>query len=57
MTMDVTDNFKSEVMKDKLGMGLFGLGCLFLLLTTYIGLTEIGMWYDILLNGNYKFAG
>jgi uncharacterized membrane protein len=32
--------------EDKLGIILFIIGIIFLIITTYIGLTKIGLWYD-----------
>lgn len=40
------ENLKNNSEKDNLGIALFVIGALFLLITTYIGLTKIGLWYD-----------
>lgn len=37
---------KGNFNKDKLGWVLFILGFLFLIITSYIGLTKLGVWYD-----------
>ena len=39
------NNFKNSE-EDKLGIILFIIGIIFLVITTYIGLTKIGLWYD-----------
>lgn len=40
------NDFKTNKKEDNLGMILFIIGVIFLLITTYIGLTKIGLWYD-----------
>ena len=40
------DDFKNSSNEKKLGISLFIIGIIFLLITTYIGLTKIGLWYD-----------
>lgn len=40
------DGFKNGSNEEKLGISLFIIGIIFLLITTYIGLTKIGLWYD-----------
>lgn len=39
-------DFKNYSNEDKTGIILFIIGIIFLLITTYIGLTQIGLWYD-----------
>lgn len=40
------NDFKNKSNEDKIGIILFIIGIIFLLITTYIGLTKIGLWYD-----------
>lgn len=40
------DDFKNNSKEDNLGITLFIIGIIFLLISTYIGLTKIGLWYD-----------
>lgn len=40
------DDFKNNSKEDNLGMILFIIGIIFLLITTYTGLTKMGLWYD-----------
>lgn len=40
------NDFKNRSNEDKIGIILFIIGIIFLLITTYIGLTKIGLWYD-----------
>lgn len=40
------NEFKNNSNEDNLGILLFLIGLIFLLITTYIGLTKIGLWYD-----------
>lgn len=40
------EDFKNNSKEDNLGIILFIIGIIFLLITTYIGLTKIGLWYD-----------
>ncbi len=40
------DDFKNSSNEEKLGISLFIIGIIFLLITTYIGFTKIGLWYD-----------
>ena len=40
------NEFKSNSNEDNLGIILFLIGLVFLAVTTYIGLTKIGLWYD-----------
>lgn len=39
-------DFKNNSKEDNLGIILFIIGIIFLLITTYTGLTKIGLWYD-----------
>ena len=39
-------DFKNNSKEDNLGILLFIIGLIFLIITTYIGLTKIGLWYD-----------
>lgn len=39
------NNFKNNS-EDKLGIILFIIGLIFLIITSYIGLTKLGLWYD-----------
>lgn len=40
------NEFKGNSKEDNLGITLFIIGLVFLLITTFIGLTKIGLWYD-----------
>lgn len=40
------NDFKNYSNEDKTGLILLIIGIIFLLITTYIGLTQIGLWYD-----------
>ena len=40
------NSFKNKSKEDKLGIILYIISFIFLLITTYIGLTEMGLWYD-----------
>lgn len=40
------NNFDNRTNEKRLGIILFIIGIIFLLITTYIGLTKIGLWYD-----------
>ena len=40
------NDFKNNSNEDNLGIILFIIGIIFLLITTYTGLTKIGLWYD-----------
>ena len=39
-------DFKNNSSEDNLGIILFIIGIIFLLITTYTGLSKIGLWYD-----------
>lgn len=40
------NDFKNNSNEQNLGIALFIIGIIFLLITTFIGLTKIGLWYD-----------
>ena len=51
------DDFKNNSKEDNLGMILFIIGIIFLLITTYTGLTKMGLWFTKAEENELKVAG